>query len=60
MSHRERTPKNTLRNLILGVTAILLILLFALPQAGQASPLKPIVYIGLIPDTGGIDDNSFN
>ena len=60
MSHRQRTRKDTLRNLILGVTAILLILLFALPQSGQASPPKPIVYIGLIPDTGGIDDNSFN
>lgn len=60
MSHQHITLKNHSRTTILGVTMILLLLLLALPQAGQASPPKPIVYIGLIPDTGGIDDNSFN
>ncbi|MEL7645282.1 MAG: BMP family ABC transporter substrate-binding protein [Anaerolineaceae bacterium] len=60
MFHQQRTHKITLRHLILGVTVILLILLFALPQAGQASYPKSIINIGLIPDVGGIDDASFN
>jgi len=60
MSHQTTKHSLTHIHLVPGVILIVLVSFVLSPQAGFANSPKPPIMVGLIPDVGGVDDNSFN